>query len=88
MTQKVMVSFPEEFLSQVDALAQAEHRSRSGLIREALRRYMQAREDQIRPGDLPQVHAAVASINALSQVAPGAGEDSTEDVRRWREARR
>jgi metal-responsive CopG/Arc/MetJ family transcriptional regulator len=88
MTRKVMVSFPEEFLSQVDMVAQAEHRSRSGLIREALRRYMETREGQIRPGDLPQVRAAVASINALSQIAPGTGEDSTEDVRRWREARR
>lgn len=88
MSHKVMVSFPEEFLGQVDALAQAEHRSRSGLIREALRQYMQARAGQIRPGDSPQIRAAVASINVLSQIAPGAGEDSTEDVRYWREARR
>lgn len=88
MTAKVMVSFPDEFLEQVDRIAYEEHRNRSELIREALRHYMEARRQVARPGDLPRVRAAVESINALSQVAPGTGEDSTEDVRYWREVRR
>jgi CopG family transcriptional regulator/antitoxin EndoAI len=88
MAAKVMVSFPDEFLEQVDRIAYEEHRNRSELIREALRHYMEARRQVARPGDLPRVRAAVESINALSQVAPGTGEDSTEDVRYWREARR
>ena len=88
MTAKVMVSFPDEFLEQVDRIAYEEHRNRSELIREALRHYMEARQQVARPGDLPRVRAAVESINALAQVAPGAGEDSTEDVRYWREVRR
>ena len=88
MAAKVMVSFPDEFLEQVDRIAYEEHRNRSELIREALRHYMEARRQAARPGDLPRVRAAVESINALSQVAPGTGEDSTEDVRYWREARR
>jgi metal-responsive CopG/Arc/MetJ family transcriptional regulator len=38
MVTDVMVSLPEEFLVQVDELAQVEHRSRSELIREAVQR--------------------------------------------------
>lgn len=37
---RVLISLPDEFLAEVDALAQSEHRSRSELIREALRLYM------------------------------------------------
>ena len=39
-----------------------------------------------RPGDDPRVQAAVAAQDALSRLAPGSGEDSSADVRRWREA--
>jgi predicted nucleotidyltransferase len=49
MTAKVMVSFPEEFLSEVDRVAQEEHRSRSELVREALRLYIGTRGDADRP---------------------------------------
>jgi len=88
MTTKVMVSFPDEFLEEVDHVADEEHRSRSELVREALRRYIEARRRSARPGDLPGVRAAMESIGALAQAAPGSGEDSTEDVRYWREVRR
>jgi metal-responsive CopG/Arc/MetJ family transcriptional regulator len=87
MTKKVMVSFPDEFLEEVDRVAEEELRSRSGLIREALRYYMGARRRALRPGDRPHVHAAVESIDALARAAPGTGEDSTDDVRHWREVR-
>lgn len=88
MASRVMISFPEAFLKQVDKLARAEHRSRSALVREALRYYIEARYGAMRPGDLPQVRAAVESMNALAKVSPGTNEDSTVDVRNWRDARR
>ena len=87
MTAKVMVSFPEEFLAEVDRIAGEEHRSRSELLREAMRLYIQMRRGYRRPGDNPRVQAAVAVQDALARVAPGTGEDSTVDVRRWRESR-
>lgn len=37
---KVLVNLPDEFLVEVDKAAQSEHRTRSSLIREALRRYL------------------------------------------------
>jgi len=76
MAVKVMVSFPEEFLEQVDDVAREEHRSRSELLREALRLYMGTRQRRRRPGDDPRVRAAVATQDALARLAPGTGEDS------------
>jgi predicted nucleotidyltransferase len=87
MTAKVMVSFPEEFLAEVDRIAREEHRSRSELLREAMRLYMEVRRGEGRPGDDPRVRSAVANQDALAHLAPGSGEDSTADVRRGREAR-
>ncbi len=37
---KVLLSLPEKFLNQIDEVAQNEQRTRSELIREALRTYM------------------------------------------------
>lgn len=88
MTTKVMVSFPDGFLEAVDALAQAEQRSRSELVREALRHYMAAREGATRPIDRPSVRVAVAVLDELAGATPGTGDDSTADVRTWRDRRR
>ena len=85
MSVKVMVSFPAEFLEE-DEVAQKEHRSRSELLREAVRLYIEARHKR-RPGDDPRIRSAVAIQDTLAQSSLGVGEDSTTDVRRWREAR-
>ena len=37
---KILVTMPDDFLNKVDKLADGENRSRSELIREALRTYM------------------------------------------------
>lgn len=37
---KVLLSIPDKFLGQIDEVAELEQRTRSELIREALRRYM------------------------------------------------
>ena len=87
MTTKVMVSFPDEFLKEVDRIAQEEHRSRSELVREALRFYIGLRQEQRLPGANPFVRQAVMVQDRLSHAASGTGEDSTTDLRRWREAR-
>ena len=46
MANKILVSLPEKFLEDVDRVATDEHRSRSELIREALRAYLDARESK------------------------------------------
>lgn len=40
MPKKVLVALPPGLLEQIDYVAQVEHRTRSDLIREALRRYI------------------------------------------------
>jgi Arc/MetJ-type ribon-helix-helix transcriptional regulator len=87
MTTKVMVSFPDEFLAEIDQVAQEEQRSRSELLREAVRLYLQQRHRRVRPGDIPKVRRAIEFQDALARIAPGTGEDSTGEIRHWREAR-
>ena len=87
MTVKVMVSFPDAFLAEVDRIAREEQRSRSELLREAMRVYIEVRRSRPRPGDDPEVQAAIALQDALSRKSSGAGQDSTADIRRWRDAR-
>ena len=48
MANKILVSLPEKFLEEVDRVAAEEHRSRSELIREALRTYFEAKKKQSR----------------------------------------
>lgn len=40
MPKKVLVALPPGLLEQIDFVAEVEHRNRSDLIREALRRYI------------------------------------------------
>lgn len=40
MPKKVLIALPPAMLEQVDNAAHVEHRTRSDLIREALRRYL------------------------------------------------
>ena len=40
MPKKVLVALPPGLLEQIDIVAQTEHRTRSDLVREALRRYV------------------------------------------------
>ncbi len=47
---RVLISMPERFLDEIDAVAGTENRSRSELIREALRTYIhrnKVRENQV-----------------------------------------
>lgn len=51
---KVLISMREEFLDQIDEIAESEQRTRSELIRQALRVYMRRRR---RPNDSNLVEA-------------------------------
>ena len=47
MANKILISLPEKFLEDVDRVAAEEHRSRSELIREALRAYLEAKKGKV-----------------------------------------
>lgn len=63
MPKKVLIALPPAMLEQVDYIAQCEHRTRSDLIREALRRYL----DNFRRTQ--QSHMTVSTIEAPQTVS-------------------
>lgn len=54
---RVLISMPEEFLTKIDKIAENEQRSRSELIREALRSYILT--SRIRENSLAMKNAAI-----------------------------
>ena len=54
---RVLISMPEEFLGKIDEVAENESRSRSELIREALRTYIQ--KTRVRENVLAQKNAQI-----------------------------
>ena len=52
-----LISIPEKFLNEIDGVAENESRSRSELIREALRSYIQ--KNRIRENALAQKNAQI-----------------------------
>ncbi len=47
----ISISIPEEMLPELNDAARREHRRRSELIREALRRYLSSRQERLIPLD-------------------------------------
>ena len=56
---KVLVNFQDDFLQEIDKIAELEHRTRSSLIREALRRYLSQFKNESTPQ--PQKEGDVSS---------------------------
>jgi len=54
---RVLISMPEEFLGKIDKVADVENRSRSELIREALRTYIH--KNQVRDNALAIKNASI-----------------------------
>ena len=54
---RILISMPEKFLNEIDGVAENESRSRSELIREALRTYIQ--KNRVRENALAQKNAKI-----------------------------
>ena len=54
---RVLISMPEDFLGKIDQVAEGENRSRSELIREALRTYI--RKSRVRESAVSNKNAAL-----------------------------
>lgn len=54
---RVLISMPDDFLTMIDQLADNEQRSRSELIREALRTYIH--KSRVRESSLSSEHASI-----------------------------
>lgn len=85
---KILVSLPKDFLEEVDRTAHLERRSRSELIREAVRRYLHHTGLLEVPRRLdPVVRRAVAIQEAIGRKLKGSWESAAE-IRRWRDSGR
>jgi CopG family transcriptional regulator / antitoxin EndoAI len=69
MANKVLISLPEKFLEEVDRVATAEHRSRSELVREALRAYLETRQGK-KAGEQPAKYAVKKSKTKVKNAFP------------------
>ncbi|MEK6600404.1 MAG: ribbon-helix-helix protein, CopG family [Candidatus Binatota bacterium] len=78
---KVMISLPDEFLKKVDRTAQAQGRSRSELIREALRTVVGGKNSRTRSWK-----RALAPLRELERYWVGQW-DSTDIIRYFRDTR-
>jgi metal-responsive CopG/Arc/MetJ family transcriptional regulator len=80
---KIMFSLPPSLLEAIDHAANEEQRSRSELLRDAARLYLQRRQARSRPGDDPIVRRAVSIQDAIAQhdTVPW---DGVAEIRRWR----
>ena len=87
MTKKVMISLPLDFLVEIDRIAHEEHRNRSELVRESLRQYIEMHRKIQIPRNNPRIQSAVSIQDKLSSYNNGFGEDSTAEIRRWRDNR-
>lgn len=85
---KVMISLSEDFLKEIDRMAQAEHRSRSEFFREAIRLYLQTKRAQAVPREDPLVQRAIAIQDALAHQDTLKAWDGASEVRKWREQRK
>jgi metal-responsive CopG/Arc/MetJ family transcriptional regulator len=73
MPKKILLQLPPSMLSQVDEVAKVEHRTRSDLCREALRRYIDGfRRSQRMP------IAATPSDATYIDLQPACGGNGTE----------
>jgi Arc/MetJ-type ribon-helix-helix transcriptional regulator len=81
---KVMISLPEGFLSEIDKAAQSEHRTRSDLIREALREYLGGVKRSKKPIEDPRVRQAFGTLRSLTWKGKF---NSTDVIRKMRDRR-
>ena len=84
---KIMISIPEEMLSELDQTAKEDHRSRSEFIREAVRHFLQVRKSLSTPGHNARVQKAITVQDGLAAKDVAKDWDSTYEIRKWREGR-
>jgi len=82
---RFVVTVPEEFLEEVDARAKAEHRSRSELVREALRSYLRSEGNRGDISNRPEVRRAIQLQDEMRRRLEGSGYSGSEAVRKMRD---
>jgi len=82
---RFVVTIPDEFLEEVDARAEAEHRSRSELVREALRGYLRSGGRRGDISDRPEFKKAIQFQDEMRRRHQASGYSGSEAVRKMRD---
>ncbi len=82
---RFVVTVPEDFLEEVDARAKAEHRSRSELVREALRSYLRSEGRRGDISDRPEFERAIQFQDEMRRRHEGSGYSGSAVVREMRD---
>jgi hypothetical protein len=82
---RFVVTIPDDFLEEVDARAKAEHRSRSELVREALRSYLRSGGRRGDISDRPEFKKAIQFQDEMRRRHEGSGYSGSEAVREMRD---
>jgi metal-responsive CopG/Arc/MetJ family transcriptional regulator len=82
---RFVVTIPDEFLEEVDARARAEHRSRSELVREALRNYLRSGGRRGDISDRSEFRRAIQLQDEMRRRLEGSGYSGSEAVRKMRD---
>ncbi len=82
--RSVMITLPQGFLDEMDRFAKREHRNRSELIREAVRRYMAGAEEKAE-NRLEAIRQALQVQEDARKRTKNVSFDSTKFIRLWRE---
>lgn len=82
---RFVVTVPNDFLEEVDARAAAEHRSRSELVREALRSYLRTGTRKGDISDRPEVKKAIQLQDEIRRRHEGSGYSGSAVVREMRD---
>ena len=83
---KINITLPEEELREVDTFIQQQGDTRSGLIQQALRFFIEQKERERREKEKQKGMMEAAS--EIKQLREKSGDwDGVAEIRRWREAR-
>ncbi len=82
---RFVVTVPEDFLEEVDARAKAEHRSRSELVREALRGYLHSGGRREDISNRPEFKKAIQFQDEMRRRHEGSGYSGSAVVREMRD---
>ena len=82
---RFVVTIPDEFLEEADARARAEHRSRSELVREALRSYLRSGGHRGDISNRPEFKRAIQLQDEMRRRHEGSGYSGSAVVREMRD---
>jgi metal-responsive CopG/Arc/MetJ family transcriptional regulator len=83
---KINITLPEEELEEVDAFVQRQGETRSGVVQQALRSFIEQKERD--EEERKRREEMIKAISGIKQLREKSGEwDGVSEIRKWRESK-